>query len=270
MFLRVPLLALVALASLHGASLILPDFAGLPNGWGVDRYDPHSFSNVGAYQGRDNVLGIEITAAEGFDVRPGAFESTFYNTQGRAYAVAGGADTALTAALFIPSAWSDPTNGSFRTDMWGVMTNGVTLGTDYPIIGFTNYGGVARYRVWDGNAAGGWVDLSTPVAYDAWTAFEIVFTGSSYIYTIDGNPVYTDTTINGSTGFSAAIMQAYNFYGDPSLSGANPVDYTAYWSNSNGDAAPEPGTWGLLGGGLIVTGLLFRRPKIAHQTGDLQ
>jgi hypothetical protein len=262
MSLRLPLLAaLMFVTSLHGTTIIMPDFAGVPSGWVVDRYDPTSFSDVGTYQGRDNVLGIDITSAGGFNARPAAYASTFYNTQGRQYAVSGGADTALAAALFIPGAWSDPNNGSFRTDMWGVMTDGVTIGSDYPIIGFTNYGGPARYRVWEENA-GGWVDLPTPVTYDAWTAFGIIFTGSSYIYTIDGKSVYTDATINGSTGFSAAIMEAYNFYGDPSISGANAVDYTANWSNST-TLAPEPGTWGLLGGGLMVTGLLFRRRKLS-------
>jgi hypothetical protein len=44
------------------------------------------------------------------------------------------------------------------------------------------------------------------------------------------------------------------------------VDYTAYWSNSSLDPAPEPGTWGLLSGGLLAAGLLFRRPA-AQPTG---
>jgi hypothetical protein len=271
MWLRLPLLwAVACVASLHGTSIIMPDFAGIPNGWVANRYDPHSFSDVGTYQGLDNVLGIQITVQEGFNLRPSAYESTFYNTQGRDYAVSGGADTALAAALYIPSAWSDAANGSFRTDMWGVMTDGVTNGTDYPIIGFTNYGGTPRYRVWDGNAPGGWVDLATPVTYDAWTAFQIIFTGSSYVYTIDGAAVFTDSTINSSTGFSAVIMQAYNFYGDPSLAGANPVDYTAYWSHSSDSGVsdtPEPGTWGLLGSGLMVAGLLSRR-RIVQRSGD--
>lgn len=262
MRLRLSLLAAFAfVTSLHGTSIIMPDFADVPTGWVVDRYGPQSFSNVGTYQGLDNVLGIQITSAEGYTARPAGYQDTFYNTQGRQYAVSGGADTALAAALFIPSAWSDPSNGSVRTDMWGVMTDGASI-TGYPIIGFTNYGGSPRYRVWD-DTGGVWDDLPTPVTYDAWTAFGIIFTGSSYVYTIDGSPVLTDTLINGSTGFSATIMQAYNFYGDPSIEGANPVDYTAYWSNSTLDPTPEPGTWGLLSGGLIVTGLLFRRREVS-------
>jgi hypothetical protein len=269
MWLRLPMLAALAfVASLHGASLLMPNFAGVPGGWQIDRYDPHSFTDVGAWQGRDDVLGIEVTSAEGFNLRPAPYQSTFYNTQGRNYAVSGGADSAVAADLYIPSAWSDPANGSIRTDMWGVMSNGSSV-TDYPVIGFTNYGGTARYRVWEANIDA-WIDLPTPVTYDTWTAFEITFTGSSYVYSIDGSSVYTDTTINGSTGFSAVIMQAYNFSGDPSITGADPVDYTAHWSNAAADPAfdpaPEPGTCWLLGGGLMAAGLLFRR-TIGSPTG---
>ena len=136
------------------------------------------------------------------------------------------------------------------------MTDGSAV-SDYPIIGFTNYGGAARYRVWDDTE---WHDLATAVAYDAWTAFSIAFTGSSYQYFIDGNLVYTDLTINDSTGFSATIMQAYNFYGDTSLAGAVPMNYTANWSNTQ--SVPEPASMLLLGFGLIgLAGFAVRRKK---------
>jgi hypothetical protein len=242
------------------ATNLMPDFATVPSGWVTDRYEPHSFTNVGTYQGRTDVLGIEINSAEGFLARPGGYQSTFYNTQGRQYALTGGAGSSLAADLYIPGVWADSaTYGNFRTDMWGVMTDGALVDpavTAYPIIGFTNYGGAARYRVWDADTADGWVDLSTPVSYDAWTSFIIDFTGVSFEYRIDGFLVYTDTTINGSTGFQAAIMQAYNFYGDPTLAGSNPVDYTAHWSNP----VPEPATLFLLGSGLLI---MARRRKIS-------
>ena len=243
------------IAATAGAAEIMPSFAGVPAGWVTDRYDPASFSNVGIYQGRSDVLGIEIDSAQGFTGRPGAYQSTFYNTQGRQYATSGGAGSTLSADLWIPASWSDAsTGGSARTDMWGVMVDGSDAVSGYPIIGFTNFGGAPRYRAW--SQAGVWIDLATTVSYDAWTAFSIEFTGTDFVYYINGAPVYTEADSAGSVAFSATIMQAYNFFDDPSIVGANPQDYTAHWSN----VVPEPGTLLLLTGG--VTGLATRRRRL--------
>ena len=138
--------------------------------------------------------------------------------------------------------------------MWGVMSDGLAV-TEYPIIGFTNYGGAARLRVWDGDV--GWVDLANAVAFDAWTSLSIELTATSFVYSVNGTPVYTDSTINGSTSFSATIMQAYNF-ADPSIAGATPVDYTAHWSNTG--SVPDGGTTlVLLGCALTGLGALRRK-----------
>ena len=234
---------------------LMPSFADVPTGWSVDRYAPASFSDVGSYQGRSDVLGIGISTADGLTNRPAPYQSTFYNTQGEGHAISGGAGMELDGDLYIPLSWSDPsTNGSVRTDMWGVMTDSSNAVTDYPIIGFTNYGGVARYRVWNENlngGSGGWYDLSTAVDYNAWTSFGIKFDGTNMDFLIDGTQVYSYTEDPTTTGFSEVIMQAYNFAGDSSLTGANPASYTAYWSNS----VPEPGSFTMLSTGLL--GLMF-------------
>jgi len=122
------------------ANSIMPDFADVPNGWAVDRYKPNVFANIGAFQGRDNVLEIGINRAQGFSARPSNYQSSFYNTQGRNYALAGGAGSVLSADLWIEEEWSDASLGAVRSDMWGVVD---VAGSehDYPIIGFTNYGG---------------------------------------------------------------------------------------------------------------------------------
>ena len=253
---------LLTLAAIVGGSAlpamagsIMPSFATVPAGWVTDRYQPDQFANVGTFQGRTDVLGIGISSADSSPNRPGGQQGSFYNTQGMQYALSGGPDSWLSADLWIPVEWSDPVaNGHARSDMWGVMTDGTAV-SEYSIIGFTNYGGAPRYRVWDADTANGWVDLSTSVAYDAWTSLSIQFTGSSYDYWLNGSVVYTDSTINGTTGFQATIMQAYNF-GDPSILDANAQDYTAHWSNS----VPDGGaTFALLGGALF--GLVALRRK---------
>jgi hypothetical protein len=254
----IPIVAACALLSsvLPGradAAALMPDFGTVPAGWVTDRFEPHSFTTTpGPVNGRPDVLGIEITRDEGLGVRPAGFNSTFYNTQGRQFALSGTIGDILSADLFIPAEWGDEANGHVRSDIWGVATDGSGV-TGYPIIGFTNYGG-ARYRVW---TQSGWVDPGTPVQYGDWTTFGIKLTATAFRFFINGALVYTDHDIQGSTAWQAVIMQAYNFYGDPSIAGANPVDYTARWSNT---AVPEPATLILLGAGILgATSRLRRR-----------
>lgn len=230
------------------AAPIMPDFSTVPAGWTTDRYAPNGFANVGAFQGRNDVLGISIANADGLANRPAAYQSAFYNTQGKAHSAVGGAGSVLAADLYIPAEWLNAANGNVRTDMWGVMSDGANV-TDYGIIGFTNYGGAARLRVWDSDLLGGsgnWVDVAMAPTTSSWMSLAIDFDGASYVYSIDGTVVYTDTSIHGTTQFSSVLMQAYNF-NDPSIAGAVPVDYTAHWANTAEAAAvPEPGDLALM------------------------
>lgn len=248
------------------AANITPNFDGAPVGWVVDRFQPNSFSDIGTFAGRDPVIGIGINAAQGFGSRGGGFDSTFYSTQGMKTSMPGGAGSSVSAGLYIDSLWAAPVNGSRRSDMWAVLDD-PTANPDphmYSIIGFTNFGGAPRLRVWDADSAFGWVDLVAAVAYDAWNDFAIEFTGTSVVYRVGGSVVYTDATIGGTTGFADLILQAFNFNGnDPATAGAVAAgglgDYVALWSATPASAVPEPGTITLIGASLLGLGLIRRR-----------
>jgi hypothetical protein len=235
-----PLVILSLLAVTAAQADLMPNFANVPTGWSTDRYAPAGFSDIGTFQGRNDVLGISITSA-GNAANRGGQNSTFYNTQGKGYVVAGGAGSTISADLYVPGTWSNTANGDVRSDMWGVLDGGA----DYAIIGFTNFpsvgGAFTGFRVWNGNltttACTGsgdcWIDLASPVQYDAWNALSIQFDGTDINYYVNGASVYSYATPGAA--FTGLIMQAYNF-ADPALAGRNPQPYQADWSN----AVPEP------------------------------
>jgi hypothetical protein len=248
---------MMMLTSAHAAS-IMPDFSTAPTGWETDRYQPDFFGNIGTFEGRNNVLQIGITDDDSSQNRPVGQQGAFYNTQGMKYAVTGGVDSYLSADLFIDELWEFSENGHVRTDMWGVMSASTGAISAYPIIGFTNYGGAGRFRVYDQHATNGWVDFDTEVSYGDWTSFKMLLTASAIDFYINDSLVYSDTTIGATTQFSAVIMQAFNF-GDPTIQDAIARDYTAHWSNTQ--PVPEPTAFLLLSIGLLGVLGIQRRTR---------
>ncbi len=215
----------------------------VPGTWQVDRYAPASFANAGSFAGRNDVLALHLAVADSRANRPAAFNSTFYNTQGRGLALNLSAYAVVYGSLHVPAAWATSAGPAEnrRTDMWAQASP--ATGSDtcsasgcnfFPYIGFSNTsltdplnaGGSGRFRVWDGTV--GAIELTEPVQYDQWNDVCIAFSGTDLKSYINGALAYTQSnmthndvaTLGPTTHFSRVLMQAYNF-------GA---DYTAHWS----------------------------------------
>jgi hypothetical protein len=243
------------------ATNVSPSFVDAPVGWSVDRYAPDSFSDIGTFAGRADVLAIGIGASGNFANRPGAFQSTFNDTQGMSHPISGGTGSTLSKDLYVDPAWATASNGFRRTDMWGVVTDAFGVVVDYTIIGYTNNDqnnqGFAGFRVYDDHT-GLWHDLiDTAVNYGAWNSLAITFTDNGFIFDVNGVQVADRAADPTASSFSSVIMQAYNC-NDPSITGLVCNAYTADW------AVPEPATLPLILGGLGLVALLRRRSVTAR------
>jgi len=252
--------ALLTLAA-HAAP-VLPSVTAA--GWTTDRYEPASWTNVGTYQGRNNVLGIGINDTTNAANRPVGQQGAFYNTQGRQIGVTGGTGDSIAADLFLNEGWANSQNGFVRSDLWGrAGLVGNEAGATYPIIGFTNFGGSPRLRVWDGDV--GWINLATDLStlYGTWVAFEIEALASGYEFHVNGALVFTDSAIGAAGGgFTNGFLQAFN-YNETSVGVTGNPAYTAHWSNPVGNAVPLPGTLALAGLALTLLAMTGRRRKPA-------
>jgi len=270
-------LALVALAAPAAAQAqtdVTPNLGNvtLVSSFYTDRYNPASFAvNPGTVQGRSDVLQIGINFTTDLANRPGPFQSTFYNTQGRKLDVNQTGSWLFQSDLFVESTWATPSLGLVRTDLWATQCNGAFCipnseanVTNYPIIGFTNQGvGGARFRGWNG--ALGWQNFaSTAVNFNQWNTLTMSFdaVGNQVTYAVNGADVYSYNPVsnNGpSTVVGNVMYQAYN-WNDPAVSQMGNAAYTANWSNTPA-VIPEPSTYALMATGLAGLGFVSRRRK---------
>ena len=206
-----------------------------PGVWYTDRYAPAGFQS--AFFDGDNRLQHSIGAADGANLRPGAYTSAFYNTQGRKF----DADTSTTAMsidLYIDSSWAS--TGRRMAGFWGTTFDVGDAVAGFPIVEFTSDLSTPRFRAWDD---GVWVDMGLPsgFAYDQWYTLNIDLSGGNFNYSV--GDLAASVTAGASAYIGNVILQGHNT--------AEGVSYDIYWDNFS--AVPTPGALALLGlGGLAA------------------
>ncbi len=212
---------------------LMPSFATVPAGWTTDRYDPSSFAAPASpLAGRNSQLQIKIDQAQGYTSRPVAYQSSFYDFQGRTHSVAGsGTGDAISADIYVPSAFGDVSQGNVASYLWAV---GYQSGApaDYALIGFANTPGAGEFAVWN-ESDSAWVSVTVPagaVNYDAWNTVSIRFSGATFDYYVNGALVYSMNNTFGSGSIGGTIMDTFNFF-DPTLS-YTARNYAVVWADA--------------------------------------
>lgn len=206
-----------------------------PGVWYTDRFAPAGFAS-GPVPGGTGLVH-SISSADSSANRPPAFVSTFYSTQGRKFDVDIPIGGTLGVDLYIPGSWATDIR---RADIWGTGVDSSNAVSDFPIIGFTSFNSAdmngnapslpaqPRWRVWDSNN-GAWIDLATPVTFDAWHRLEIEFTATQWVFKLDGAIVSTIPNLASSVRIANTILQAFNFG----------QSYDVFWDNLTfGPAGP--------------------------------
>ena len=248
----------IATTALQAQTNVTPNLSAGVGSFYTDRYAPAGFATNNGIQGRNDVLQITIDASTNAGNR-GGLGATFYNTQGKKTDVNTAGSWFFRSDLYVAEGWATPrSNGYVRTDMWATSTDNPTFTNPsaYPIVGFTNFGGAARFRGWNG---GSWTDFSSTVNFGQWNTLEMMFDENSDLLSYFVNGVLAGTVNDVvSTGVGNVMYQAYNF-NDPALSISGNPDYVTNWSNTA--VVPEPSTYALLATGLALLAAGARRRR---------
>lgn len=247
------IIAAIAVAALAGAAQAQTnsfDSAGDTAGATVDRYAPATFQSGVAYAGHAGTLEEGTAVADGLNNRPAAYQSAFYNTQGKAFALGAGV-TDMSIELYLPSDWTTAADGRYA-GFWGVAYDSVPALSAYPIIEAYRSGGVDMFRGWDNSGSGGWIDMGA--ASYGWNTLNIqlLLGTDQFKYTVNGGLTLL-TSAEGSKSIKSTILQVYNT--------DNGVAYNAHWDNLNAAAVPEPATWALMITGFGLAGAMLRRRR---------
>lgn len=199
-----------------------------PGTWYTDRYAPAGFTSPVNFMGGDRLLE-QINASDGLSSRPAAYQTTFYNTQGRQYQLISGT-TYMEISLYIPSDWA--TSNKRMAGLWGIASDAGNAVSGYPIVEFTSDGNNPRFR---GYNNGTYIDMGLPTGstYNSWVKLSIeLLPSGEFRYTAGDKTITTDAFGAGSTQIANVILEGYNY--DP----ANPnngVTYDIYWDDFASD-----------------------------------
>src|SRR5690606_19054545 len=212
-------------------------------------YAPSGFSSPVSFGGDDR-LEQGISDADGASSRPGAFSSSFYNTQGRKYDLEA-ATVKMSIELFVPAPWQS--TGRRMAGFWGTAVDGGNAVSAYPLVEFTSEG-TPRFRGFEGD--GSWIDLGLPTgfAYDAWQTLEITkLPSGEFNYAVGDKSATTLLMGPATTEIANVILQGHN-----SQAG---VSYDIYWDNLATSVVPEPASAAMAG--VAILGLLAARRRRA-------
>ncbi len=212
-----------------------------PSAWSLSRFPPRVWSTTANSFGRFDVLNIGVDALDGPTTRPPAFAGNFYNIQGReiSFPSVQGAGVTVAGSLYIPASWNtsniaDPAlnrRSELLLQYTPLADDGFCpAGNDeclyYGAIGFSSAqitdqlvgGGPPRIRILKKGIADGWINLTTPFLSDAWNDMCVSFTGTTLEYFLNGNLVYTDTSLipidpsqGPPTRLRSLTVENYNF-----------------------------------------------------------
>jgi hypothetical protein len=239
------LLALVvipnAFATRFPAHPINPTATVGPTNWSTGRFAPRVWTTLPQSRGRIEVLNIGMDAQDGPTTRPPPFVGNFYNIQGReiTFPSVQAAGVTVAGSLFIPNAWNTVNVTSTAPNRRSELLLQLTpLANDgdcpvggsecfyYAAIGFSNAqiadqlagGGPPRIRILKKGVDDGWINLTSPFLSDAWNDMCINFTGTTLEYFLNGNLVFTDTSLVAAdptagppTRLRSTTMESYNF-----------------------------------------------------------
>jgi uncharacterized repeat protein (TIGR01451 family) len=212
-----------------------------PTSWSTGRFAPRVWTTLPQSRGRVDVLNIGMDAQDGPTTRPPPFVGNFYNIQGReiTFPSVQAAGVTVAGSLYIPTPWNTVNLASSAPNRRSELLLQLTpLANDgdcpgggsecfyYAAIGFSNAqiadqlagGGTPRIRILKKGVDDGWINLTSPFASDAWNDMCISFTGSTLEYFLNGNLVFTDTTLVAAdptagppTRLRSVTMESYNF-----------------------------------------------------------